>query len=252
MFSLLTRWNRRRVLRHRRIADAPWRAAISGLCGIAHLDAAERDRLRDLASLFLYEKSFEAAHDFELTTDMRIRIAVNAVLPVLNLGLDCYADFHAVVVYPDTFIVDESYEDDDGIMHAHSCERAGEAWDRGPVILSWADIEEAEPGYNVIIHEMAHKLDMLDGAVNGRPPLHAGMSQDAWSTAFRAAYDSHVAQVDAGVSTRLDEYAASDPGEFFAVTSEAFFETPNILHDVWPAVYEQLALYYRQQPLVRT
>ena len=138
-------------------------------------------------------------------------------------------------------------------MHSVHRPLIGEAWERGPVILSWADILDTldEPGLNVVIHEMAHKLDMLTGEVNGLPPLHPGMKIEDWSRAFNAAYEQLCRDADRGRPTALDPYAAESPGEFFAVISEAFFETPGRVAETWPAVYEQLRMFYRQNPLAR-
>ena len=130
---------------------------------------------------------------------------------------------------------------------------AGQAWLNGPVILSWADVENAgdADGMNVVIHEFAHKLDMLNGDANGFPPLHRGMSREAWSTAFTAAYEDLCRRVDAGEDTEVDPYATESPAEFFAVISESFFEIPDLLRTVYPDVYAQLALFYRQDPAGR-
>jgi Mlc titration factor MtfA (ptsG expression regulator) len=134
-------------------------------------------------------------------------------------------------------------------VHTEDDVRSGEAWDRGPVIISWHDVLHGEPGCSVIIHEMAHKLDQLDGAANGRPPLHPGMNGARWMETFRAAFEAFQREVSRNEWTEIDPYGAEDPGEFFAVASENFFEAPGLLHGTWPAVYEQLALYYRQDPL---
>ena len=130
---------------------------------------------------------------------------------------------------------------------------SGESWLGGPLILSWEDVSAAEAGlgYNVVIHEFAHKLDMLNGDANGFPPLHADMSRQAWSEAFGEAY-----AIFAGVSMRMRRskwipYAAENPAEFFAVMSEAFFEIPLSVKLHFPGVYEQLALFYRQDPAQR-
>ena len=121
------------------------------------------------------------------------------------------------------------------------------------MILSWEDAAAAEQdaGYNVVIHEFAHKLDMLNGDANGFPPLHADMSREAWSDAFSRAYADFCSRVDADEATTLDSYAAEDPAEFFAVMSEAFFQAPQVVRTDYPAVYEQLALFYRQDPAQR-
>lgn len=248
MFSFLRSWNRERILRKHGIPYDLWQAVAGQVRAAARLPAADLDRLRDTASLFLYEKSIEPAHDLIITDAMRARIACEAVVPVLNLGLDYYRLWYSVIVYAEAFVARDVYVDDAGVLHTQSSTRLGEAWSRGPVIISWQDVVSHPQGSNVIIHEMAHKLDMLDGVANGRPPMQPGMDQAQWTAAFSGAFAAHTFQVQAGYPTEIDPYAAKSPAEFFAVTSEVFFENPQVLQSVWPDVYTQLALYYRQQP----
>ena len=248
MLSFFRSWKRERILRRHRIPDHLWQAAIGEASSAAHLTADDADRLRDMASLFLYEKSVEPAKDLVMTDTMRVRIACEAAVPVLNLGLDYYHPWYSVIVYAEAFIARDVFVDDAGVLHTQSSNRLGEAWLRGPVIISWADVLSHPPGSNVIIHEIAHKLDMLDGVANGRPPMQAGMKQEHWTAAFSAAFAEHRAQLETGSPTEIDSYAAKSPAEFFAVTSEVFFEAPQVLQSVWPDVYRQLVLYYRQRP----
>lgn len=248
MFTLLRNLRRRRILRRHRIPAGLWRSVIAGVDAAAYLSAADRERLRDTASLFLHEKYMEAARGMVLTEDVRARIACEAAIPILNLDLDYYHAFYSVIVYREAFLVRDAWHDEAGVVHTGAEARAGEAWLRGPVVISWEDVITRGHGYNVIIHEMAHKLDMLDGSANGRPPLHRGMDQAQWTAALSEAFSAHSADVEAGRRTAIDAYAATDPAEFFAVASEVFFEAPRLLEAVWPSVYDQLALYYRQRP----
>lgn len=217
------------------------------------LSADELTRLRDLASLFLHEKEIEGAVGLTLTDTMRLTIALQACLPILNLGLDWYAGWTSVIVYPAGFIPNREYADDAGIVHRERHALSGESWLRGPVILSWEDVvpEEASVGHNLVIHEFAHKLDMLDGDANGLPPLHRGMSVKAWADAFSQAYADFRERIDRGEETTIDPYGAEDPGEFFAVLSELFFASPRVIKDIYPAVYQQLSAFYRQDPSAR-
>ncbi len=253
MFGLFQNWRRRRRLERARIPTDEWRATVANLPVLAGLTPAELERLRDLATLFLAEKALDPAGGLELTPEMGPLIAAQACLPILNLGLDCYRDWSAVILYPEGFLVHHEYTDPNGLVHSVHRPLIGEAWERGPVILSWADIVDTldQPGLNVVIHEMTHKLDMLTGAVNGLPPLHRNMTARNWSRAFTTAYDHLCRQVDRGRPTALDPYAADSPAEFFAVASEAFFETPAVIADAYPAVYIQLRAFYRQDPLAR-
>ncbi len=253
MFGRIQSWLRRRRLERARIPDAEWAATVANLPSLAGLKPVELARLRDLASLFLREKALEPAGGLELAPEMGPLIAAQACLPILNLGLEYYRGWSSVILYPEGFLAHHEYTDPIGLVHSVHRPLIGEAWERGPVILSWADIVDAlaEPGLNVVIHEMAHKLDMLTGEVNGLPPLHRGMSVRDWSRVFNAAYRRLCREVDRGLPTALDPYAADSPGEFFALISEAFFETPETVNEAYPDVYPQLQAFYRQDPLAR-
>jgi MtfA peptidase len=239
----LTNWRRRRVLRRHRLDDALWREATARLPFIP-----QRPKLRELALLFLAEKEFSGAHGLEVTDAMRVSIAAQACLPILELGLDWYAGFSGIVVYPGDFRVRRSDTDEDGVVHEWDDELAGEAMPGGPVVLSW-DAAANDPGINVVIHEFAHKLDMLNGEADGLPPLHAGMDRAAWAKAFEEAYEGFCDAVERDKETWLDPYAAEHPSEFFAVISEAFFEQPAETKRRYPDVYDQLKLFYKQDPL---
>ena len=239
----LTNWRRRRVLEKHRIDDALWRQATAGL---AFLPKSEK--LKELALLFLAEKQFAGAHGLEVTDAMRVSIAAQACLPILELGLDWYSGFTGIVVYPGDFRVRREQVDEHGVVHEWDDELAGEAMPGGPVVLSW-DATANDPYINVVIHEFAHKLDMLNGDADGLPPLHADMDRSAWSKAFEEAYEGFCDAVDRGKETWLDPYAAEHPSEFFAVISEAFFEDPAETKRRYPDVYDQLRLFYRQNPL---
>jgi Mlc titration factor MtfA (ptsG expression regulator) len=238
----LTNWRRRRVLERHRIDDALWSEATAALGFIP-----QSPKLRELALLFLAEKQFAGAQGMELTDLMRVSIAAQACLPILELGLDWYAGFTGIVVYPGDFRVRRAETDEHGVVHEWDDDLAGEAMPGGPVVLSW-DATANDPQINVVIHEFAHKLDMLNGAADGLPPLHPGMDRAAWSAAFAEAYEGFCDALERGKETWLDPYAGEHPSEFFAVISEAFFEEPAETRRRYPDVYEQLKLFYKQDP----
>ena len=250
----LTNWRRRRVLDKHRIEEALWRRATAGLAFLP-----ENPKLKQLALLFLAEKQFTGAHGLEVTDAMRVSIAAQACLPILELGLDWYAGFTGIVVYPGDFRVQRTETDEHGVVHEWDDELAGEAMPGGPVVLSWDAAKKVtgspdsrtlgDPEINVVIHEFAHKLDMLNGAADGLPPLHAGMDRAAWAKAFEQAYEGFCDAVERSKETWLDPYAAEHPSEFFAVISEAFFEQPAQTKHRYPDVYDQLRLFYKQDPL---
>jgi Mlc titration factor MtfA (ptsG expression regulator) len=238
----LTNWRRKRVLRKHRIDDVLWRQATGRLRFIP-----QTSRMRELSLLFLAEKQFVGARELEVTDAMRLSIAAQACLPVLELGLDWYAGFTGIVVYPGDFRVRRTETDEHGVVHEWDDELAGEAMPGGPVVLSW-DAAANDPQMNVVIHEFAHKLDMLSGAADGVPPLHVGMSRAAWLKAFKDAYEGFCDAVERERETWLDPYAAEHPSEFFAVISEAFFKDPAETRRRYPEVFDQLRLFYRQDP----
>ncbi len=247
---LWRRWSRfsRRPL----IADELWRRTVARLPLLAALDPHAQARLHELASLMLREKTFVGAGGLQVDDEMRVYVAAQACLLILNLGLEYYAGWHEIILYPDTFVVRHEEYDEAGVVHESERALEGESWERGPLILSWAEVcpqtlEQEETG-NVILHEFAHKLDMLNGTANGMPPLHADMSRQDWTRAFTQAYETMCDQLDGGQPTALDAYAAESPAEFFAVMSEAFFVAPERLWQSFPAVYHQLSRFYRQDP----
>lgn len=253
MFEWLRARRRRRVLARHPDTAARLAPILDRYAFLRPLDAVERARLADCVTLFLDEKSLHGAGGLTLTDGMRLAIAAQSCLPILNLGIDYYRGWVEVIVYPDEFVQAVKETDEAGVVHEWEEARAGEAWLGGPVILSWADVapEAAGNGVNVAIHEFAHKIDMLNGDADGYPPLHADMRRETWRTVFTAAYEDFCTRVDSDEETDIDPYAAEGAGEFFAVLSEAFFETPAVVDLDYPALYAQLAAFYRQDPLAR-
>ena len=263
MFERLRAWRRRRVLQTHALPDALWDEAAGMLPFLSRYRDDELRALRDRVVLFLEDKGIIGANDFTVTPLMRVVIAIQACVLILHLEPDAYAGWNNVVVYPDEFRPRIEYEDDAGVVHVRDHEVAGEAWEGGPVLLSWADVERSRDfeaaGMNLVIHEFAHKLDMRNGAPDGVPALRAGMSVKAWRQIAEAAYTDFVRGVEAWEragepedrAPRIDPYAADAPEEFFAVCSEVFFAAPEILREAYPDYYSQLALYYGQDLAAR-
>lgn len=252
MWSLKA-WRRERILARHGVADAALREAIVRLPLLDGLEPGELERLRELAVLFLHEKSLEPIAPLEMNDTMRLELALQACLPILHLGIDWYAGWRSIVVYPTGFIASRQEVDEAGVVHASRIHLSGESWLGGPVILAWSDIETGAElnGYNLVIHEFAHKLDMLNGDANGMPPLHRDMAQPAWTAAFADAFKDLEARLERGEPTPVDDYAAESPAECFAVFSEAFFELPHVVRDAYPDVHAQLVRFYRQDPAAR-
>jgi Mlc titration factor MtfA (ptsG expression regulator) len=249
------------------IDEALWRRATENYVFVARLTDEENRRLRYIASEFLSGKNISGAQGIEITDLMRVQIAAQASILVLELGVQNYEGWREIIVYPSQFVPEREVVDEAGVVHTTRDPLAGEAWLGGPVVLSYEDVARssdpdfAADGYNVVIHEFAHKLDMLNGAPNGFPPLHRGMDRDTWKQVFMQAYLAFCkasdqaekrAPYDRGAALDalpLDPYASESPAEFFAVISEAFFEIPDVVAEAFPDVFEQLKLFYRQDPL---
>ncbi|GGJ98705.1 M90 family metallopeptidase [Pseudomonas matsuisoli] len=252
----LTEWRKRRFLERNAIDPALWQRIKDRLPILDGLSDHELTRLQEQSLLFLRDKTISALPGVNLDDEALLIIAAQAQLPLLNLpDLNWYAGFHEMVIYPDDFVSPQKYRDDAGIEHSWDDERSGEAWQQGPVIMAWPGIQQSGDwdGFNLVIHELSHKLDMLEGSANGLPPLHSDMRIQSWANAMQTAYDALEAQIetDPDAEPPIDPYAAEDPAEFFAVTSEYFFTAPDVLHHAYPEVYAQLQQFYRQDPLAR-
>lgn len=255
----LLRWWRerteqRRLQRVQRELDpALWHQALGDWPSYRHLDTLQRERLHDTALRFLLRKHLHPLEGVELDDALRLRVAGMAALPVLEIGLDWYDGWRTLVLYDGPFRTRQQWRDDAGVVHEEVRELSGEAWLHGPVVLSLEDVRHSgrADGFNVVIHELAHTLDMRSSSANGSPPLHRGMSQADWARDMQAAWDDLGHRSARGEHLPLDAYALEAPAEFFAVLSESFFECPQVLHATWPAVYRQLTDFYRQDPLRR-
>lgn len=252
MFQWLKNWKQERILHRSSITQDEWNDAFHNLPLLHRLNNQEKTKLKKLAILFLHYKTLETVGDIELTTAMRLTIALQACLLILNLGLDWYEGWIAVVIYPGAFSIQRKYLDEYGIEHIDKVNLSGESWQRGPVILSWYDSShpnEIADGHNVVLHEFAHKLDMLNGKANGFPPLHKDMSAEEWADVFTKAYNDFELHLQQDDFIPIDSYAAESPAEFFAVFSELFFEKPMVVKEYYPDVYNLLLRFYRQDPM---
>lgn len=242
-------WLRGLLAARPQITDDAWRALLASSRLFATLSDERLSQLRTLAERFLAKKSFSAAAGHELTEPQRLAIASLACLPILELGFDGLAGWREVIVYPGEFRVKREHHDErSGVVTEGEDDLVGEAWERGPVILSWADVatDLAHPfdGFNVVVHEIAHKLDMLDGALDGVPRLAAGIARREWIETMQRGYDRLVRAVERGRRTFIDPYATEGADEYFAVVSELHFSDPRGLARAEPAVAALLARFY--------
>lgn len=251
-----------------------WSQAMTRHAFLAGLSTEEEEALRRRVAWLLASKRYSGAHDLVVTDEMRLSIAIQAALPILNLDPALYEGWTEIIVYPGGFLIPRSETDESGVVHEYVQEAAGEAWEGGPIILSWEDCgPELDADVNVVIHEFAHKLDLYHGDADGMPWLGAhapGLTPRTWKRVLDTAFDDFceaLERVEAAIPSYidpesddaepwyrglpLDPYAATDPAEFFAVSSEAFFVNPGPLAGALPDWYAVLTDYYRQEPLRR-
>ena len=274
MIDLLQRLLPRSLRQPKPVPEALWRSTLAAHPFLSALNSDEQDRLRLLCTHFLAEKEFHGANDLVLTDAMALAIAAQACLPLLHMHgtsgdavrdplklLDWYGDFVGIVVQPGAVVARRKTTDDAGVVHHYNEVLAGEAMDRGPLMLSWEEVAHAslaaETGSNVVIHEFVHKMDMrgisLGEHPDGAPPLPKGFlgtrsasdARQMWRETMQHAFDAFreaVAMAERFGAARpwLDDYAAKDPAEFFAVTCEAYFVSRERFAQEFPAL---VALY---------
>ena len=216
------------------------------------LPEPDRKEMQGHIHVFLDEKRFEGCDGMEITDDVRVTIAAQACLLLLHRETNYFPVMTSIFVYPSLFYAEVIEEDENGVVNEYEEDRAGEAWDYGPVVLSWEDAltgaSGEEGGYNSVIHEFVHQLDLENGAADGLPRLESAEQYEVWERVFSEAYNRFERKLDAGRQTVLDEYGAEGPDEFFAVATEHFFQTPIELREENPELYEQLKLYFKQDP----
>jgi Mlc titration factor MtfA (ptsG expression regulator) len=243
-------WRRRR--KPEPLSLARWNAVCARAPVCSVLDTPQALRLRELASGFLQRKSITPVRGLALDDDDRALIATLCCLPVLNLGGHWLGGWREVVMYPTGFRVRrQELDEPTGVLHEWDEDLAGEAWSEGPLILSWEDLQldldHPEDGMNVVAHEIAHKLDLRDGVLDGTPPLPSARLA-SWARDLQAAFEQLTTELDADQETLIDPYAAESPEEFFAVVSEVHFSAPELLQQAMPAVAAQLRMFYGESP----
>lgn len=247
------------------LPDVLWQATLERSPYLAELSSAEQERLRELSALFLEDKEFHGAQGLQITDAMALTIAAQACLPVLHFGpgdqpLRWYDDFVGIVVHPDEVLAQREIVDEHGVVHAYEEALAGEAMPEGPIMLSWQDVDSAssESGYNVVIHEFVHKLDLRDGAADGCPPLPGGFmgqasarqAREHWLGVMQTAYDNFreaviKAERFGTTPTWLDPYGAEHISEFYAVASEAYFVNRTRFGSEFPELLRLFDAWYR-------
>jgi MtfA peptidase len=249
-------WQQRRedaLVRRRAIPDDLWQLSVQRYPFIAHRTDDELLRLRRLSTLFLNDKEFSGAQGMHIDDEVAVAVALQACLPILNLGLSRYRGFKGIVVHADEVLAQRVETDEDGVVHEYDEPLSGEAMQGGPVMLSWPDVaqagETAAWAYNVVIHEFAHVLDMDGNASQAHlatPELRT--AHQRWLQDLALEFEGFAREVDRGTDTLLDPYGAESLQEFFAVASEAFFVQAAELLQTQSVLYDLLRHYYLQDP----
>jgi Mlc titration factor MtfA (ptsG expression regulator) len=231
------------------VADPLWRRALTACPLARRLGAEQQKNLRHLAAVFLARKRFHALAGAVLDDYWRLLIAMQACLPALQQGAGSLRGWREVLIYPGEFKVRRSHHDDrTGVVTKVDETRIGEAWEHGPLVLSLADVqldlEQPWDGYNAVVHEMAHKLDMLDGPADGVPPL-VEIPRRRWIHQFQQAFER---LRDTSQDSPIDSYATESPSEYFAVVSEMHYSQPALLRQTEPEIAALLRMYYGESP----
>jgi len=230
-----------------------WDATLRGNFPLySRLTDEDRRELQGHIHVFLEEKRFEGCGDLEVTDEIRVTIAAQACLLLLHRDTEYFPSMASIFVYPTLFYADVVEENEDGVVSEYEEDRSGESWDFGPVVLSWEDAlmgaSGGEGGYNSVIHEFVHQLDLENGAPDGVPRLESGDQYESWERVFSEAFERFERKLDAGRDTIIDEYGVEGPDEFFAVAAEHFFQTPKELRREYPDLYDTLRSYFNQDP----
>ncbi|QDU35345.1 Protein MtfA [Poriferisphaera corsica] len=257
IFDWLAERRRRNILNDP--FSAEWEAYLHKNMGhYDYLDTTEQKQLRDLTQVFIAEKDWEGCGGLELTDEIKVTIAAQACLLILGLDHILYKNVMTVLVYPSTVVpvYPAGYGDQHGIIQDEHCVPIlGQAAMGGPIILVWDAVRRGgihpEDGHNVVYHEFAHKLDMLDGEINGTPPLETRDQYKQWNEVCTREYKDLRRRAAAGKRTFLDQYGGKDVGEFFAVATEFFFDQPVRMEAEHNDLYEVLKGFYKQDPATR-
>lgn len=254
---MLWGWLRRR--RRRRMLALPvpneWEHYASHCVpGFEVLSENERETLQTVWRVIVTEASWEGCRSLIITDEVKVTIAAQAALLLLNLEHDYFSHVPSILVYPDSFVSPEGDINELGVVE-EGVERLGEAWYRGPVILSWEEIQidrqHPRDGRNVVLHEFAHQLDFLDGLANGTPPLKKADQYQRWHRVMTREYHQLARASERGDVTLLDDYGAESPSEMFAVATECFFERPIEMEQRHRQLYRLLSDYFGQDPASR-
>lgn len=244
-------------IRHRRIVDSGfpdgWTAIVNRRLPFTRsLPDEQRQRLENLIKLFIADKNFIGCAGQEINDDIRVTIAAQACLLIMNRPETHYQKLRSILVYPSTFVATREVRDDLGLVSVQQHALLGESWDMGKVVLAWDNVESGvmnlHDGQNVVLHEFAHQLDSESGATNGAPVLRTRGAYKSWAQIFQFEFDRLRNDSFQHKQSLLDEYGATNPAEFFAVATETFFEEGRAMRSNHRELYDELASFYKLDP----
>lgn len=247
-----------REYKRKKIKDQPfkkqWRKIIQQrMPYFKQMPADLQLQLKQHIQVFLAEKNFIGCNGVKINDEIRITIAAQACLLLLNRKTNYYPKLQTILVYPRAFIKAQNKQNADGVQYTQQQALSGESWDYGKVVLSWEDslygAEVPNDGNNVVIHEFAHQLDQENGRANGAPILGRGQSYQCWSKIFSQQFKILKQQAESGEPSIFSYYGATEPAEFFAVASEVFFEKSQKFSREYPTLYQQFTQYYKVDPI---
>ncbi len=244
---------RDKMIRRKAFPDAWLQTLQVSLPIYQKLSPQEQTRLQQLIQLFIAKKRFYGCGGLEITDEIKVTVAAEACLLLLNHGWKIYPGLMSILIYPSAFVAKREQQQDNGTVSVASHSLLGESWSNGKVILSWDDVERGaadfSDGKNVVLHEFAHQLDGQSGSTNGAPPLRRN-SYRSWASVFSENFEDLRLRTENHQKTVIDDYGTTNPAEFFAVATETFFEQPDELYKHRPELYEELQRYYQLDPRV--
>ncbi len=244
-------------MRIRRIQRRPfpesWQQTLKNkLPFLSKMSTEQQEQLQQLIKVFLADKEFYGCAGQEINDDIRVTIAAQACLLILNQNRMPYPDLDSILVYPSTFVATRDVADELGLISTDHIAMLGESWSQGKVVLAWDNVEQGamnlRDGQNVVLHEFAHQLDHESGSTNGAPVLSTRGAYKSWAHVFSEEFGDLQEDAAHGRHSLLDHYAATNPAEFFAVATETFFERPKEMAAYHQELYQQLKEYYKLDP----
>jgi len=247
-------WPHMRITRiQKRAFPESWhQTLIDRLPFVARVPLAEQEQLKFLIKVFLADKEFYGCAGQEIDDDIRVTVAAQACLLLLNQDRTPYPNLDSILIYPSTFVATREVANELGLVSTNHIAMLGESWSQGKVVLAWDNVKKGvmnlQDGQNVVLHEFAHQLDHESGSTNGAPVLNTRGAYRSWAHVFSEEFEELQKDAMRGRHSLLDHYGATNPAEFFAVATETFFERPKEMAAYHQELYQQLKDYYKLDP----